>query len=156
MTDLMITFIASFLIWFMFVGIVISWQMHGKMKKEHVVYAFLASLLAFVISQSIKIIFPTIRPFESQGLIPLTLTIPTDSSFPSGHASAAFALAISVKRHDKKMGFYYLIIALVVSMGRVLSNVHYYRDIIGGAFIGGLSVFILDRFRERKHLRLDS
>jgi len=50
---------------------------------------------------------------------------PFDSAFPSGHTAQAFALAVTIFMHDKKIGWFFLIGALAIGVARVLANVHY-------------------------------
>ena len=101
-TSLIITFAASFLIWLMFAGLVVLWIIDGRMKKEQALHALFASIIAWVLTQMIKGLLPTMRPFQLNGTMPMTLTIPFDGSFPSGHTATAFALAVSVWLHNKK------------------------------------------------------
>ena len=101
-TSLTITFLASFLIWVMFAGLLYLWFVDGRLKKEQVLHALLASLIAWVLTQMIKSLVPTLRPFQVSGTLPMTFTIPFDSSFPSGHAASAFAVATSIWLHDRK------------------------------------------------------
>ena len=152
MSDFLITFLASFLIWFMFAGLLVLWFFRKNIKSRHIFHAITASFVAFLISQLIKLLFPTLRPFEVTGEIPLTLTIPIDPAFPSSHSSSAFALAVSVQRHDKKAGFVFVLFAMLVGLGRVLGNVHYYYDIFGGAIVGILSVIFFEKVYEKKPL----
>jgi undecaprenyl-diphosphatase len=84
------------------------------------------------------------------------LFAPTDSAFPSAHTALAFGLAITVFLHDKKIGWFYLFGALAVGVARVLANVHYPIDILGGAFIGTLVAVIVEKvhlFQLIKHNR---
>ena len=135
-TSLTVTFLASFLIWFMFLGLTILWLIDGRIKKEQAFHAFLSALIAWGIASMIKNLFPTPRPFETLGLTPLTITIPSDGGFPSEHAATAWALGLTVWMHDKKYGLLFILGAIGVSMGRVLSNVHFPADIIVGSSIG--------------------
>lgn len=75
----------------------------------------------------------------------LTLTIPTDGAFPSMHTALSFALSVTIFLHDRKVGWFYLIAALFVGTGRVLANVHYPVDILGGAFIGTLVAVVVEK-----------
>ncbi len=144
----MITFLASVLIWLMFFGLIVLWVIDGKIKKEVVLHALVASLVAWTITGVIKSIFPTLRPFQISDLIPLTLTIPGDGAFPSGHTALAFALSVTILRHNKRIGILYLIMAGLVGIARILAHVHYPIDIIGGALIGS----IVSELINKKHL----
>ena len=153
MNEVLITFLASFLIWFMFAGLLVLWLIDGRIKKEQVLHALVASILAWVIAQVIKSLVPTLRPFEVNQELPMTLTIQTDSAFPSGHAALAFGLATTLWLHNKKLGFIFLVSALVVGVARVLSNVHYPQDILGGALLGLATAFVVERLHVYKLLR---
>ena len=81
MIDETILFLASFLIWLLFAGLVVLWFIDGKIKKEQVVHALLASFIAFTVAEVLKQIFHTTRPFLVDGLGTMTLTIPLDPAF---------------------------------------------------------------------------
>ncbi|MBI4153640.1 phosphatase PAP2 family protein [Candidatus Woesebacteria bacterium] len=152
MTNLLITFLASFLIWFMFAGLLILWLIDGKIKREQVLHAVLAVALAWGIAQVVKGLFPTIRPFELNDLTPLVLLPRNDGAFPSGHAAAAFALATTIWLHDKKVGWAFVIGALIVGVARVWGNVHYPIDILGGAVLGVAAAFVIGKVHVRKFI----
>lgn len=132
----MITFLASVLIWLMFFGLIVLWVVDGKIKKKIVIHAVSSALIAWIVTEVIKNFVPTIRPFHLNGFDPLTLTVPYDGSFPSTHTAAAFAMAVSIFSHDKKVGLLYLIMAGLVGVARIVANVHYPTDIIAGAIVG--------------------
>jgi membrane-associated phospholipid phosphatase len=58
-------------------------------------------------------------------------------SFPSGHASAAFATATTLERHfGRKAGIPAFAAAVYTSLSRLQANSHYASDIVAGATIG--------------------
>lgn len=132
----MITFFASILIWLMFFGLVVLWVIDGKIKKETVIHALFSCLVAYAITELIKTFFPTLRPFQFNGGLPLTLTVPSDGAFPSSHSAVGFALAVTILKHDRKIGILYLIMAGLVGIARIMAHVHYPIDIMVGALIG--------------------
>lgn len=143
----MITFTASVLIWLMFFGLIVFWVIDGKIKKETVLHALFACLVAYLATEFIKYLFPTIRPFQVSNIVPLTATIPGDGAFPSTHTAVAFALSVTILKHDKKVGILYLIMAGIVGIARIFAHVHYPIDIIAGALIGT----IISRLTSSKH-----
>lgn len=145
MDDVIIIYFASFFIYFLFLGLIILWFIDGKIKKEQVIHALFACLFAWVISALIKHFFPTLRPFITNGREIDVLIRPIDGAFPSGHTTLAFALAITIFMHDRKIGWFFLIGALAVGAARVLANVHYPIDIVGGAFLGTIVAVIVEK-----------
>jgi len=152
MTNLLITFLASFLIWFMFLGLVILWVIDGRVKKEQALHAFLSSIIAWLVTEMIKSFFPTTRPFVTNGHDPLTITTPTNSAFPSTHAAVAFAIAVTLFLHDKRLGSAFLVSAIVVGAARIISQVHYPFDIFGGAVVGVLIALIVEKLHVARFL----
>src|SRR3990167_8901060 len=134
MSHWLITFLASFLVWFMVAG---SLFLAPR--------SLLAGFIAWSTAQLIKWFYHTPRPFEINGHTPLTLFANPDGSFPSGHTALAFALAISVLLHRRNLGLIFITAALLVGLGRVLSNVHYPIDILAGAGLGISTALLLHR-----------
>lgn len=148
-----ITFIASFLILFMVGGVLYFWMFRKRLPFRQVVIALSAMLFAWAISDILKRIFVSERPYVINGQIPLTLTWPMDSSFPSNHASSAFALALSLRKSDKRLFLLYFIFAFVVAFGRVVGRVHYFVDVLVGAVIGIFAVLIFEKLGVEKIIR---
>lgn len=143
--DIVVEFLATFFIWFLFLGLAILWVIDGRIKKEQVVHALLACLTAFLAALLIKHFFPTIRPFVLNGGEIDVLLRPTNGAFPSEHTTIAFALAVTVFMHDRHVGWFFLISALLIGIARVVANVHYPVDIVGGAFLGTIVAVVVER-----------
>lgn len=140
----LITTIASILPIIMFSIIPILWLVDGKKLKELTLHALIASILAWLISTFLKDIFATTRPFLTNGLEIKTLTIPFDHAFPSSHTAAIFALSVTIFFHHRKLGYIFISTSLAVGIARVLANVHYPIDILGGAIIGTIMALSVD------------
>ena len=69
-------------------------------------------------------------------------------SFPSGHTSTIFIIALVCSVIIPKLKYFFLMFALVVSFSRVVVEAHFLTDIIGGiilAFIGfKITNFVID------------
>ena len=145
MDGIIIEFFATFLIWILYAGLIVLWFIDGRIRKEQVIHALTAGLIAWLITLIIKHFFPTLRPFMLNGGEVDVLVAPTDGAFPSAHTTLAFSLAVTIFLHDKKVGFWYLLGALLIGTARVLANVHYPIDIVGGAFIGTFTAVIVEK-----------
>jgi undecaprenyl-diphosphatase len=130
----------------MFAGLIILWVIDGRIKKEQVLHALMTALFAWVAATMIKGLLPQTRPFSLNGLPPLTFITPTtDSSFPSGHAAVAFGIAVSIWLHSRKVGVWFIVAATFVGLGRIVSNVHFYADVVGGAMIGVFIAYLIKK-----------
>jgi undecaprenyl-diphosphatase len=69
----------------------------------------------------------------------------TDASFPSDHASAAFGIAVAVAIIDPLVGAFFIVLAVLIAVGRVVVGEHYPGDVIAGAAIGTLSALVVIR-----------
>ena len=95
--------------------------------------AMAACVVAFFATWGLNQMMGRARPFAS--LVNVTRLIPpplTQFAFPSGHATAAFALAFTMMLTDARWGFFLVVGAIAVSFGRVFTGVHYPIDVLAG------------------------
>lgn len=101
-------------------------------------YAAVLSLIFGVIVTNLllKNIVARPRPFaEIEALIPL-IAKPTDFSFPSGHTTASFAVALVMLRMlPKKIGIPAVVLAALVAFSRLYLGVHYPTDVLVGFMV---------------------
>lgn len=119
-----------------------GWLILGALRglrSEHDWYAALrvgAGVFAesALVNVGIKSLFRRTRPvFE--GDRPLRLRRPRTSSFPSGHASAAFTVAALLADDDPLWPLYYGL-AVVVSTSRAYVRIHHPSDVLAGVALG--------------------
>ena len=67
----------------------------------------------------------------------------TDPSFPSDHATGAFAIAVAIWLYDRTIGTVFLVIGVLVGFARVYVGVHYPGDVLGGAILGAAVALVL-------------
>ena len=91
---------------------------------------------AFV-NLGIKSLFGRVRP-PYANIGPLRLRRPRTSSFPSGHASAAFCAAALLSDQDPLRPLYYAA-AVVVSASRIYVRIHHASDVVVGAVVGAVT-----------------
>ena len=68
-----------------------------------------------------------------------------DPSFPSDHASAAFAIAFAVLAFDVVAGGIFLFFALVISVGRLFIGAHYPGDVAAGLLVGLAAALVITK-----------
>lgn len=92
--------------------------------------------LALLANQLIAQIWDRARPFASHPSAHVWGSRSHDPSFPSDHASAAFAIAFALLAFDTVAGGLFLAAAVVVAAGRVVTGAHYPGDVVAGALVG--------------------
>lgn len=95
-----------------------------------------------------------IRPYEVIEGLNCLVNKPSEWSFPSGHATAAFASAVAIfKCRPKGIGIPCLIWAFLIAFSRLYVGVHYPLDVICGMIIGtllGIIMFWIFGGKERR------
>lgn len=137
------TFLASILIWCMFVAIFLVWKFRKNLAAYQVIHVICVACAALLVSQLIKELIPTERPYILNGNPIYTITTPLDSAFPSTHTAVAFAMVFGLYKHNKKVGALFFPPAILVGVGRVMGNVHFPIDILGGILVALLVSIIL-------------
>jgi undecaprenyl-diphosphatase len=51
--------------------------------------------------------------------------------------------------HDRKVGWGFLVSALAIGVARIIANVHYPMDIVGGAFLGTIVAVVIEKVHFR-------
>ncbi|MEI6479231.1 MAG: phosphatase PAP2 family protein [bacterium] len=83
------------------------------------------------------------RPFTALGFTP---PFPeTTSAFPSNHATVFFTIAYVMFLINKKYGYWFLSLALLNGLARVIVGVHWPIDILGGALIALIGFLITQK-----------
>ncbi len=132
-------FCAVYLIWLIAaVGLFYFFQVPREINRLRYLFTLLASTAgSYLLSAIIGFAYGRGRPFASfADAHQLIVTSFSHKSFPSSHATVAFALAGTVFWFNKPLGVALLAAAFLVSWGRVFVGVHYPLDVTAGALIG--------------------
>lgn len=87
-----------------------------------------------LVNQGVKRLVNRDRPLH-EAIRPRRLRTPRSSSFPSGHASAAFTAAGILSDGDPLWPLYYALAAFVAT-SRIYVRIHHASDVVAGALLG--------------------
>ena len=127
-----------------------------KQRRAEAVLVLVTVAGAAFLTWDLKLLFHRERPQPYFGI-----PVPSDFSFPSGHALMAFcfcaALAIAARR--KAAWVAAALVALSVGLSRIYLGVHYPSDILGGYLAGliwilGVRFVAMDRAYENPSIEL--
>lgn len=104
--------------------------------------ALCSAEVALLVNQLIGQIWHRQRPFATHPSAHVWGSRSHDPSFPSDHASAAFAIAFTIFLFDRVVGGIFLVAATVIGVGRVFIGAHYPADVVAGCLVG-LAVALL-------------
>ncbi|MCW3014134.1 MAG: phosphoesterase PA-phosphatase related protein [Solirubrobacterales bacterium] len=106
-------------------------------RRSGAVLATASAAIALLINQPISHLVARARPYVAHpDHAHLLIARSHDLSFPSDHATGAFALAFAVWLYDRTTGSVLLALAAILSFARVYTGTHYPADVLAGALIG--------------------
>lgn len=122
-----------------FVWFVIGALLFLQEEKKH--HLFFAPIIAaggisyLLVEWIIKPLVGRVRPLAEFGAI-IVGEQKTDFSFPSGHATIAFAMAVVLSSYEPKYKKVFYALAVCISLSRVFLGVHYPLDVLFGGLLG--------------------
>ncbi len=126
----------------------VPWKLMRTMLRQFTgIYAlfFLGVGLPSLFTTLVKRLIGRGRPmhFEETGLLGLhwNWTDWTYQSFPSGHATTAFALATVIGFLSPRWFYPALALAAAIGLSRITEGVHYPSDVVAGAIVGLLGAY---------------
>lgn len=110
--------------------------------------------LSLLINQVIgNLIWHRPRPYETHPQV-YHLSHSHDPSFPSDHASAAFGIAFGIYFVDRRVGRWFLLVAALIAVGRVVVGAHYLTDVIASCIVSAVAAAVVVRFGKPLLLRV--
>jgi undecaprenyl-diphosphatase len=112
--------------------------------RHGVAAAGFSAALALGVAQLLAMLWERPRPYVAHPDESHLFIAPShDPSFPSDHATAAFAIAVAIWLRNRVAGSIALALAFAVSVGRVAVGTHYPGDVLAGAAVGTACALLL-------------
>jgi len=138
------TYLGSFP--FMFIFCTASFLFNSTDLRVMAIKAMISITISTGIGKILKISVTRLRPFINIPNLNIKKIGIDKYSFPSGHTTGAFSLAVIIALYFPVFGFITLPLACFVGISRIYIGVHYPTDVIMGMFIGSLCSFLTYRF----------
>ena len=130
-------------------------------KREYLIAVFAGLIICTILTQFLKqVVFPNnFRPIvvlSGKVRVIQGYYINREHSFPSGHTSTAFTLALLLAFIVKKdfWVYFFPVVAFFVGYSRVYLAQHFVTDVLAGIFVGIVSSYlalqVYEQFRKRK------
>jgi undecaprenyl-diphosphatase len=112
-----------------------------------------AVAVAMAVDQALKYLIARPRPWSVLPETHVVGTLEMSASFPSGHTTASFALAMAAALVFRRLGPWPLVAAALVGFSRIVVGMHYPGDVLAGALLGTLTPLALHRLARRTQLQ---
>jgi undecaprenyl-diphosphatase len=138
-------FFAKYLTYFLVLAILI-WLL--KKPRRQALFLFGELVISVILARGlitewVRFFYYHPRPFEALGFT--SLISESGASFPSGHMTFLFSLALIVWFYNHKFGSWLLGLSFIVGVARIFAGVHWPLDILGGIIIGALCGYIVHK-----------
>jgi undecaprenyl-diphosphatase len=131
----------------------IPWPRCRWQRRCGAVSATASAAIALLINQPIAHAVARARPYTAHPHhAHLLISRSHDPSFPSDHATGAFAIATAVFMYDRVAGGVLVALAALLGFARVYVGTHYPGDVAGGALIGVAVALVLHLPAPRRFL----
>ena len=147
--DWIFIFTANYLVYIFAAMAILYWFIYPAQTKllarKAVTLAFVSFVTArLILTELIRRLLPRLRPTIPHPILDLSQK-QTESSFPSGHATAMFSIAMAIYFYNKKLGWWLFAMAILTAIARVVIGVHYPSDVVAGAIVGILTAWVVEK-----------
>src|SRR5665213_270877 len=154
--DAIMKFAAKDLIFIVFVAFAAICLVTFRRRKLDALFAVCATLvLAFALGLGAADVHSEKRPFTTHPNLHRLISHGAGQSFPSDHATAAFAIALAVLAFVSLVwGGLFFLVALLIGFSRVYAGIHYPGDILGSLVVALVALLIVLAARRTLRHRL--
>lgn len=117
--------------------------MGKQFSREFAVKCSLSLILSSLLARIIKILVKRVRPFIALQNLNIKLIDIDKYSFPSGHTTSAFTLAIITALFIPSLALLCIGLSTLVGISRMYLGVHYPTDVIAGSIIGSVCSMLI-------------
>ena len=143
--DAVMKFVAQDLIFIVFALFAITCAITLRRRKLAPLLAACAALaLAFLLGLAAAAVYSEKRPFTTHPALHRLISHGAGQSFPSDHATAAFAIALATFAFlSLRWGGLFFIAAALIGFARVYAGIHYPGDVLGSFVVALVAVAIV-------------
>lgn len=112
--------------------------------KEPMLSSYIAfPAVAFIEVSILRYCYNSPRPYQKFDYMPIGKDFPKrGNSFPSRHTFSAFMVSLMFLHYCLPLGVIYLVLSTLLAIVRVLSGMHFVKDVVAG-FIIAILVYII-------------
>lgn len=149
--DALIIFGGTYLIFVIAASaLAIVWRAKPQERALRALHILASLVLGAALVFSVRFLYQQPRPFTILNVPNQLLYHSAGNALPSGHVTAAFAVATTVFLWNRKWGAVLYTAAFLVGVARIIGGVHWPTDIIAGALIGSWSALMAHAILLRK------
>ncbi len=100
--------------------------------KKIPLWELLVPAVAFILLSVFRAAINSPRPYEKFDITPIENKKTSGKSFPSRHTFSAFIIAFTILSRFPILGSALLVVSVALGVCRILSGVHFIRDVIAG------------------------
>jgi undecaprenyl-diphosphatase len=153
---LVASFAAPAMIALVLLWLAVGWWRNDAAERRLALMAGLAASGALAVNLAISHVWYRPRPFaDHPDTVSVLLRHSADSSFPSDHAAAMFAIGFLIHHRHRRLGLAVIAAAAVVGFARVFVGDHYPGDVAAGAAVGAILGIGLRRLLSSVAKRID-
>lgn len=128
-------FIAEYTVYFLALSVLLFWFTRDYKNRIMIVSASVTFIISEIIGKIAGKFHSNCQPFAELPNVNQLIEKAVDNSFPSDHTILFFSFCITFWLFNKRGGFLWFLLAVIVGISRIWVGVHYPADVAVGAII---------------------